>query len=421
MFAATNLAGKMEKRLPADLVSLMLMAAKKAERRRERLYLVGGAVRDLLLHVTTFDLDLVVEGNAILLAEELSREIPAQITTHPRFQTAKLKWQNRFSADLTTARKESYAYPGALPIVETGSLTDDLFRRDFTINAMAISLNPEDYGNLIDPYDGRHDLERKLIRILHRESFIHDATRIWRAVRYAERLNFSLEENTFRLLRQGINMLDTISGDRIRYELECVLQEDFPEKALNRADELGVLARLNAALKGNRWLADKFQTARVISAPEKPPQGLYLALMAFPLTGEETERLISFLHFNRTVAGIMRDTGEIRGKLVSLNAPGLSPGDIYHLLHGCATIAIQAVSLAADLPPACERMNLYLNKLRFVRPSLRGEDLKKMGIAEGHHMKEILGQLLDARLDGSVTSRKEEETMVREWSHRSGQ
>ncbi|HUU64504.1 MAG TPA: CCA tRNA nucleotidyltransferase, partial [Dehalococcoidales bacterium] len=225
MSKITNLSSQIERQLPVELVAFIQRAGKTAASQGQGLYLVGGVVRDLLLGQTNLDLDLVVEGNAIELAQHLA-EINKQgkITTHPRFNTAKLQW-TKWSVDLATARSETYAKPGALPTVTPGSIHNDLFRRDFTINAMAIELNPTHYGELIDLYGGRDDLEHKLIRVLHEKSFTDDATRIWRGLRYEQRLDFQLEPTTLKLLKRDIPMLDTISGDRIRYELECILQE----------------------------------------------------------------------------------------------------------------------------------------------------------------------------------------------------
>ncbi|GAH88117.1 unnamed protein product, partial [marine sediment metagenome] len=225
----TNLADKIEKHLPAELADFMHVAGKAAASQGQNLYLVGGVVRDLLLEKPNLDLDLVVEGDAIELAQQLAQTKQAKVTTHPQFHTAKLQW-DKWSIDLATARSETYAKPGALPTVKPSSIEHDLSRRDFTINAMAVHLSPSRYGELIDIHRGREDLEHKLIHILHEKSFIDDATRIWRGLRYEQRLDFQLEKNTLKLLKQNIPMLDTISGDRIRYELECILQEERPEK-----------------------------------------------------------------------------------------------------------------------------------------------------------------------------------------------
>lgn len=406
-----NLSSKIEKQLPVELVTFIQRAGKVAASQGQGLYLVGGVVRDLLLGQTNIDLDLVVEGNAIELAQHLLKINQGKITTHPRFNTAKLQW-NRWSVDLATARSETYAKPGALPTIEPSSLSSDLIRRDFTINAMAIELNPSRYGQLIDLYGGRDDLEHKLIRILHENSFTDDATRIWRGLRYEQRLNFQLEPTTLQLLKRDIPMLDTISGDRIRYELECILGEEFPEKILRRAGELGVLARLHSSLKGNGWLAEKFGQARQISSPDLPPVGLYLALLIYPLTNEENEPLVSFLRLPKSLAQTLRDTISIKAELPSLADPELSPSSIYRFLHGYSQLAITATSLACDSPVARQHIQLFLNKLRYIKPALTGKDLTRMGIAPSPRIKEILNLLHQARLDGKVTSKQDEERLV---------
>ncbi|MBA7688223.1 A-adding tRNA nucleotidyltransferase [subsurface metagenome] len=280
---------------------------------------------------------------------------------------------------------------------------------------MAIKLNPSHYGELIDLYGGREDLEYKLIRILHERSFIDDATRIWRGLRYEQRLNFQLEPNTLRLLQRDIPMLDTISGDRIRYELECILREEFPEKVIRRAEELGVLAKLYPSLRGDGWLAKKFGQARQLSYPNLPPVGLYLVLLAYHLTTEENEHLISYLRLSKSLAQTLRDSISLKAKLQSLAAPELTPSSIYHLLYGYSPPAIMANSLASDSLVARQHTQTFLSELRYVKPALTGNDLQKMGIAPSPHIKEILQRLHEARLDGKVTTKKEEEGLVRGW------
>jgi len=266
---------------------------------------------------------------------------------------------------------------------------------------------------LIDLYGGMDDLKHKLVRILHEKSFIDDATRIWRGLRYEQRLDFKLEPVTFKLLKQDIDMLDTISGDRIRYELECILQEEFPEKVLRRAEELGVLAKLHPSLRSDRWLEKKFGKARGFAYPNLPPRGLYLALLTYPLTSKEIEYLISYLRLPKSIAQIIRDTAGIKAKLESLADPKLAPSRIYYLLHGYAPLAIVATSFAADSPVARRHIELYLDKLRYIKPALTGDDLKRMGIAPGPQIKEILNLLHEARLDGKVTSKQAEVELVK--------
>ena len=409
-----NLADRLEKQLPAELINFIQKAGEMATSQGQELYLVGGVVRDLLLGQANFDLDLVVEGDAINLAQQLVQIYQGEITIYPRFGTAKLRW-DEWSTDLATARSETYAKPGALPMVQPGSLSSDLFRRDFTINAMAIRLSSGYGGVLIDRYGGRDDMEHKLIRVLHDKSFIDDATRIWRGLRYEQRLSFQLEPDTLKLLKRDIPMLDTISGARIWYELECVLKEEFPEKILRRADDLGVLATLHPSLEGNGGLASQFGQVRQLSSPEAPPVGLYLALLACPLTDEETKHLISYLRLPKVLAQILRDTVGLKTKLKSLVNPKLAPSGIYCLFHGFSTTAIMANLLTSDSPVACRYTQLFLDKLRHVKSSLTGNDLEKMGVAPGPRLKEMLNLLHEARLDGKVTSKRGEVEAVKGW------
>jgi len=210
-------------------------------------------------------------------------------------------------------------------------------------------------------------------------------------------------------------MLDTISGDRIRYELECILQEERPEKVLRRAEELGVLPKLSPSLKGNGWLAEKFEQARQLTSPNPPPIGLYLTILVYPLTNEETERLISFLRLPKSLAQTLRDTISLKAKLPSLANSELSPSGIYHLLHGYCSPAIIATSLACESPVAHQHIQLFLNKLRYVKSALTGDDLKRIEVAPGPKMKEILNLLHEARLDGKVTSKQGEKKLVEGW------
>jgi tRNA nucleotidyltransferase (CCA-adding enzyme) len=409
-----NLASKIQKQLPAELVEFMQAAGLVAASRGQSLYLVGGMVRDLLLGRANLDLDLVVEGDAISLAQQLADSTQGKIITHPRFNTAKLRW-NKWSVDLATARSETYERPGALPRVKPGSLASDLFRRDFTINTMAIDLIPSRFGQLIDPYRGRDDLNHGLLRILHERSFIDDSTRIWRGLRYEQRLNFQLEPNTLKLLKRDIPMLDTISGDRIRHELELSLKEELPEKILCRAEELKVLPKLHPALKGDGWLAEKFGQARRLSSPNLPSVEFYMALLSYRLTNGDSEKLISRLRLPKSSAQTLRGTYSLKAKLLLLADPELPPSIIYSTLHGYCLSAIIANCLACDSPVARRHIKTFLDKLRYVKPALTGNDLQKMGIASGPQMKEILQRLHEARLDGKVTSERGEVELVEGW------
>lgn len=405
-----NLSSQIQEYLPQQLLELVNIAAQKTTRLGQRLYLVGGVVRDLLLGRPIFDLDLVVEGDALKLAEELARVTQERLTTHRHFGTAKLSYKD-FSIDITTARRETYAKPGALPTVQPGTITDDLFRRDFSINAMAICLNRERYGELIDPYNGKHDLDHRLIRVLHERSFIDDATRILRALRYEQRLGFTLESRTLQLLQRDIPMLDTISNERVRYDLELILKEEMPEQILKRAHQLGVLQKIYPSLKGNGWLAKKFQEARQLIR-KSPPLPLYLSLLVYSLTETETEQFISRINPPKKLARALHDTLHLKKYLLELTEPSLKPSQIYLLLCEYTPTAIQANAIASDSSLIRQRLKLFLDKLRYVKPLLNGEDLKRIGIPGGPQLGEVLKVLHEAKLNGKVKTRRDEEKLV---------
>jgi len=276
---------------------------------------------------------------------------------------------------------------------------------------MALHLNPQRFGELIDLYHGKDDLEHRLIRILHSKSFVDDATRILRAIRYEQRLGFKLEAETEKLLRHDVAMLNTISGDRIRHELELILKEDEPERAISRAEELEVLRQLHPSLKGNGWLSKIFAGARQVDM-RISLSTIYLCLFIYNLTGKENEEFILHLNFPKSSAQAMRQTLQLKAQLHSLSNPKLKPSDIYQSLHSYTTIAIQANTLASESPIASQHLHLYLTKLRYVKPLLNGDDLRSMGIPSGRQIGEISSALLKARLDGKVRTRTDEEELV---------
>ena len=187
---------------------------------------------------------------------------------------------------------------------------------------MALALNPKNYGELIDPFDGRQDLDKNIICVLHDKSFRDDATRIWRAIRYEQRLDFHIEPVTLLLIERDLNMLKTVSGDRIRHELERVLKEEEPEKTLIRADELGILAKLNPYLKGDTWLEGVFIEAREDCKTDIPNPYLYLALLCYRLIPEDAQKLIAYLRLPKAAAEAIRDTETIKVRIKELSLEG---------------------------------------------------------------------------------------------------
>ncbi len=405
-----NLARQIEQYLPQQFLELVKDISKQATGRGHKVYLVGGIVRDMLLGYPNFDIDLVVEGEAIKLAEQVAETSKARLLAHRRFGTAKLKYDN-FTLDLATARKENYARPGALPAVISGTLEDDLYRRDFSINAMAVSLASNDYGELVDPYSGRSDLEHRLIRILHPKSFSDDATRILRGVCYEQRFGFEFEAETARLLERDIPMLDTISGDRIRHELEHIFEEKLPELVIKRLGELGVLSRISPPLGGDGWIAEKFEKARRLKKSTQLPS-LYFCLLIYSFNETELGQIIDRLNMPAKLSQAMRDTLGLKTRLSLLDKSSLKPSDIYYLLQDYEPMAIQANDIASESTIIQHRLQLFLNKLRYVRTSIDGEKLKELGISAGPEMGKVLRILHKAKLDGEVRTSEDEKKLV---------
>jgi len=426
--------------LPVPLLDILLQARDTANKKGYSLYVVGGFVRDLLLGVPTLDLDLVVEGDAIALAKELAKQLKARVRSHGRFGTAKVILGGTAgtslppSLDFVTARTEFYQHPTALPEVERSSIKQDLYRRDFTINTMAICLDRDRYGELLDFYGGERDLHDKLIRVLHNLSFVEDPTRILRAARLEQRLGFAIESRTAELIDDALGLLDRVTGERLRHELELILDEREPGVIMKRLAELGVLRRLEAGLRYDDWLEEKFQRAMRMMARERVvaeegteigPEGhasipvaveqkqLLLALLTYRLTKRHLDRFLDRLKFGQEVAKYLREVKKLRALAWRLDKPNMKPSRVYRLLHDYSPRAIMAFAIALDSPTARDNVLLYLNRLRWVRPHVRGKFLKKEGIPPGPVYRQILDKLLYARLDGQVRTAAEEEAMAK--------
>lgn len=409
-----NIADKVEAYLPRELFALVKAVGEIASAKGQRAYLVGGVVRDIFLKRPNLDIDLVIEGDAISVAKQLAKSKGGKVVAHDRFGTATVKL-NGIALDLASARAETYAEPGALPTVKPGTINDDLFRRDFTVNAMAVSLNPENFGELVDPYGGKADLDRGLIRALHQRSFKDDPTRIWRAIRYEQRLGFRLEFDTEVMLRRDVTMMVRVSGDRLRHELERVLEEDYPEKSIYRAGRVGALQQLSPSLEVDAWLVKRFALARQAYAGSKPPPVIYLALLVWRLSEAELSGFIEHLKFSSEITKVLRDIPRIKQAIAALMVPELKPSEIYYMLERYQLQAVQAAVLVLDHGLVRQRLESYLTDLRFVKPSLTGDDLKKMGIPEGRKLGQMLRKLKEAKLNGEVKSRQEERALVQKW------
>ncbi len=404
--------GGLIERLPPPLLKLALTAGRLAAESGARVYLVGGIVRDLMLDRPCMDIDLAVEGDAVSLAIRMAEQLGARRTVHGTFGTASLRLDG-YSVDLATCRSETYRRPGALPHVKPGNLRDDLKRRDFTINAMAIGINEPNPGVLIDLFHGQSDLSQGLVRILHNKSFQDDATRMMRAVRYEQRLGFELERSTAGLLKRSLDMLDTISGDRLKKELLLWLREEDCRKVLRRASQLGISGKLHPALTWNRSVSSAFRRAGALHTSIAP--SLYFCLFVHNLDEEQLYQLLGRLNLIGSRLDMLSNQSlKLKGRRSELANPAMGRSGIYSILHEYDMIAVQVAYCYAPTSILQRNLKLFLDTLRYVKTSLSGNDLLKMGLPEGPKLGSILKELLAARLDGKIRSRAEEIVLARQ-------
>jgi len=410
-----DLAAALAQHLSRERVALLRAAGAMAVRSRVSLYLVGGCVRDLLLGRPVLDLDLVAEGDASALGDSLAAELGGQVTARSQFGTVKLRVGETI-LDLATSRTETYAQPGALPTVKPGPLAADLKRRDFSINAMAAHLSPERFGELVDPFGGYDDLLAKTVRVLHRMSFMDDATRILRGIRYEARLGFLMDVGTEALARRDARYLETISPDRLRHELDRVLHEPEPERCLARAREMGVLAAILPALT---WPARLHQEAGALREADRTAlltPNAFLGLLAWPLAPDDASALARRLNLGAKQLGVVEDTRRLASLLPALTAPALRPSEAYALLKDLDPDAVHAAFIAAvDAPVARGRLDAFVQRWRDCRPHLTAYRLLALGVPQGPLVGEFLRRLLAHRLDHPEVAASDEEAMVRRW------
>jgi tRNA nucleotidyltransferase (CCA-adding enzyme) len=409
---ATNgevLLARLDRALPAEARQALRHAVDLAGRGGVELFLVGGAVRDLILGASHIDLDVVVEGDAIELAAALSAADPnTRLTRYPRFGTASVIAET-FRIDFAQARTETYARAGALPQVRQALLDADLARRDFTINAMALPLTGMASGRLIDPHGGRRDLKAHVIRVLHEDSFRDDATRIMRAVRYAGRFGFKIEPKTLRLLRRGLPYLRPISGARLRRELERVSEEECVPDVLRLAGQLGVLSALHTSLAAGRHVL------RAAEGIDRHPErdALLLCLLLSAATPRAAADAIRRLSLTRRQAEAVRGLQALRRLEGRLATASCRPSAVVRLLEPVPPVSVQAFARLTANKLAGQRARSYLDEWRHAKPCLNGRDVRSIGIAQGKPVGRALDALREARLDGRAQTRDDEEALVK--------
>ncbi len=384
--------------------------------RAEGVYLVGGTVRDILLGEESFDLDIAVEGDAIAFARALAGVLGGRVTPHEKFGTAVVSYGDGERLDVVTTRTEFYDAPGALPTVERAGLREDLFRRDFTINAMAASLRPADFGRLVDPFGGKADLEAGVLRVLHNLSFIEDPTRIFRGIRYEARYGLRLEDHSARLARGCIEMglVGDLSSARLRDELVLLLEDPGAADGIRRLGELGVDRAVHPHLRGDeeaaRLLTRALELRRELGI-DVPAWRLGVAALARELSADEAYDWLERLRVRK------RDVERIVGAITvgprmaeRLRGERLDPAQIVALAEPFAPDG-PLFALAAGEQPALRE---YFERLRKVRLEIDGGDLVALGLEESPRIGAVLAELRRRKLNGDLDGRDSELAAARD-------
>lgn len=434
-----NVSNKLDSTLSPIRLALLKSVSEIATDHRMAIYIVGGFVRDLILGIPSFDFDIVVEGDAIVMAESLYTRFGGRITSHTRFGTAKWlidpiredlavslgfkesKAELPHFLDFISARTEFYTQPTALPTVEKGNIKLDLHRRDFTINTLAVRLDGKHYGELHDYWGGMSDLKNGFVRVLHSLSFVDDPTRMLRAVRFEQRFGFKIEDRTRQLLGEALTLMGRVSGERVRHELDHILDEKNNILMLERLGGLGLLHAIHPQIRWNQDVSDRMKRLSEINPEDL---GSY-----FPTTniGSLRKQLLFMLWFidypediiQSILSRIRYPSYQIQHVLISSQLynsvntiSGKNPSWVVTFLDNFPRLAVYANYLVAIDKWIRTSLERYLTDWYFISPHITGDDLRARGISPGPIYKVILDKLRGAWLDGEISSQHEEQVLL---------
>ena len=405
--------------LDKNIIALLKKIGRKADQKGFAAFVVGGYVRDVILKRKNFDLDVVVEAGAVPLAEEFSYESGGSLVVYKQFMTATVILPKGLRVDFVTARKETYPHPGALPVVSAGSIHDDLLRRDFTINAMALSINPKTFGNLRDDFQGYQDLKGKRIRILHSRSFRDDPTRILRAVRFEQRFDFKIEQNSLDMLKSTLknDVVSFVKPPRYFDEFKKILSEAHPQKFLRRLWKLGALDFLGLKFKNFSKILRLMHRieGQIIWFEKKVPRTetierwlLFFMALGQGLSADRLRPLFKKFHFKKEDQLRLLSCAEIPALLKSLRSPGIMPSEVFARLKPLSSETILFLKARAPDRAASKQIEGFLLKYDSIKLTINGRDLNRLGILPGKQMGIILNNILRAKIDGELKTKEEE-------------
>jgi len=415
----------LKERLTKPQIALLKNIGAAADALQYNVYAVGGFVRDIVLRYATLDIDIVVEGDGIKFARAFAAAHHCRLTEHKRFGTAVLQFPDGLKIDVASARLEYYEHPAAAPQVEWSSIKLDLYRRDFTINTLAIQLNRAAWGNLIDFFGASRDIKEKFIRILHNLSFVEDPTRIFRALRFEQRFSFRLSKLTRSLIDNAVKMkfLSSVSGKRIFTELQLIVQEDKALSILRRMSEIGLLAYIHPSIQytpGLRTLLknckDVLSWFNLLFLQERCEQWLvYFIALVDQLTIAETESLCALFHVHKKDADkiMAAKTRGLETLQWILSRRSFKNSELYRRLSDLPAEVSLYLMAKTNQTAAKKAFSLYFSHLQGSATHVTGDDLIRMGIKPGRIFTQILTDLHDAVLDDKVSGRKNELEYIR--------
>ncbi len=416
----------MKERLPRKIIDLLKSFGDIADELGYNVYAVGGFIRDLLLRRPNTDIDIVVEGEGILFARRFAaKQTGVRIRTHEKFGTAVVIFPDGFKVDVATARREYYESPATLPIVELSSIKLDLYRRDFSINTLAVKLNRRNFGVIIDFFGAQKDLKDRAIRVLHNLSFVEDPTRVFRAIRFETRFGFKIGKLTDSLIRNAvkINVLERLAGRRLLGELKLLLEEEHPILGITRMNEFHLLEEIHPAITYTPQLVELFDDiVSVLSWFDLSflEEGYRKWLICFlgltePLSGQEFESLCRRLEMTRKdMNDLVRSRGRIQEILKRCNVRQKIPlSEYYDIFHDQENETLLYLMSKTRNDEVKKAVSLYFTQLRSVEIETTGHDLMRMGYPQGPIYSTILRDLLHARLNGLVQSKSDEESYIR--------
>ncbi|MFC2091467.1 hypothetical protein ACFLTD_01745, partial [Elusimicrobiota bacterium] len=418
----SNIRSKLESNLPADVARIIRIASRTAAEMNIAAYCVGGMVRDILKDVKHQDIDFVVEKKADEFAGKLSQHLNGHMNLHEEFQTAVIKLEYR-EIDIATLRKEYYEFPAALPKIEQGTLHQDLYRRDFTINAMALQISPlENYGTLIDYFSSRDDLESKKLRILYPLSFVEDPTRIFRAIRFEKRFDLTITDDTLKHLKKTVEMdiHSQLTNDRVKEELILILMENRTAEILHRLDELNVLGCIHPELEitseiydliaGYAGLSEELTgTSQYLWKFTKNWKILILLLFS-GLTIENGCMVLGEFNFSKQLISNYRIARSYSGRIIKVLSKDISDARVYKILYKLKEEVIFYIICVNHDAGVRKKIIKYLNELQNIKPRTDGNELKKMGYTPGPDFSRILFTLKLAKINGNVSDSLDDES-----------